>query len=136
MQPKQEQVRSAYAGAREEIPRHRSGHYYTQATIDGRDIPVLVDTGATSIVLSYEDAQRIGLSPARLSFDVRVQTANGESRAAQVLLDRVSIGSISLRDVKALVAPERAMGVTLLGMSFLGRLGSFAVEDQKLVLRQ
>ncbi|MCB1475849.1 MAG: TIGR02281 family clan AA aspartic protease [Rhodobiaceae bacterium] len=134
--PRKDQVRSAFAGAREEISRHRSGHYYTEATIDGRDIAVLVDTGASSIALTYEDAERIGLSPARLDYNIRVQTANGEGRAARVVLSRVSIGSVTLRDVNANVAEKGMLGVTLLGMSFLGRLSSFSVEGDRLVLKQ
>lgn len=133
---KREQMRSAYAGGREEIERHRNGHYFAEATIDGRDIDVLVDTGASSIALTYEDAERLGLSPARLDYNIRTQTANGEARAARVVLSRVAVGSVMLRDVNATVAEKGRLGITLLGMSFLGRLSSFSVEGDRLVLKQ
>jgi len=127
---------AAYAPAREEIRRHRSGHYFTEASIEGRSVDVLVDTGASKIVLTHEDARRVGLSPARLDYSIVVSTANGEARAARVVLERVAIGSVMLRDVDALVARQGALSVTLLGMSFLGRLASFGVENDRLVLKQ
>ena len=97
------------------------GHFITTADINGREIKVLVDTGATAVALSYEDAEAAGLKPHSLDFTVRVSTANGEGKAARVKLRHVMINSVKVRDVDGLVLQEGAMNGTLLGMSFLAR---------------
>jgi aspartyl protease family protein len=94
-----------------------------------------VDTGASAVALSYEDASRIGLKPRNLKYDVKVSTANGEGRAARVMLREVEIGSVRVQNVEGLVLQEGALRGTLLGMSFLGRLRSFKIEDGKLILK-
>lgn len=111
------------------------GHFVTMADINGREIKVLVDTGATAVALSYEDAEAAGLKPHSLDYDVRVSTANGEGKAARVKLRHVMINNVKVRDVEGLVLQEGAMNGTLLGMSFLSRLKSFSVSDGKLVLK-
>lgn len=111
------------------------GHFITMADINGRDIKVLVDTGATAVALSYEDAEAAGLKPNSLDFDVRVSTANGEGKAARVKLRHVMINNVKVRDVEGLVLQEGVMQGTLLGMSFLSRLKSFSVSDGKLILK-
>ena len=70
-----------------------------------------------------------------LSFDVPVLTANGPVGAARVMLDRVEVGNVRVRDVASVVLPQGAFRGTLLGMSFLSRLSSFAVEDGTLILK-
>jgi aspartyl protease family protein len=97
---------------------------------------VVADTGATLVVLTYEDAKQIGLSPFSLDFSARVQTANGVAHVAPVTLDRVRVKHITLRDVPAVVAEKGALSTNLLGMSFLGRLESFQVQNGELVLVQ
>lgn len=111
------------------------GHFITMADINGRDIKVLVDTGATAVALSYEDAELAGLKPNSLDFDVSISTANGEGKAARVKLRHVMINNVKVRDVEGLVLQEGAMKGTLLGMSFLSRLKSFTVSDGKLILK-
>ncbi len=111
------------------------GHFVTMADINGRDIKVLVDTGATAVALSYEDAEAAGLKPNGLDFNVRVSTANGEGKAARVKLRHVMINNVKVRDVEGLVLQEGVMQGTLLGMSFLSRLKSFSVADGKLILK-
>jgi aspartyl protease family protein len=111
------------------------GHFFTNASINNRSVEVMVDTGASSVALSYEDASRIGLKPRNLNFDVTVSTANGEGKAARVMLREVEIGSVRVQNVEGLVLQEGALRGTLLGMSFLGRLRSFSVEDGKLILK-
>jgi aspartyl protease family protein len=118
-----------------ELKANAHGHYVTHAAINGHDIAVLVDTGATTVALSYEDASTAGLRPSYLAFDVPVSTANGVARAARVKIDRIAIEGIEVEDVDALVLPEGALRGTLLGMSFLGRLSSFRVEDGVLLLK-
>lgn len=118
-----------------ELQANSYGHYVASASINGSDIMVMVDTGATSVALSYEDAASAGLRPGSLDYDVPVSTANGIAHAARVTLDRVSIDGIEIDNVDALVLPEGALNGTLLGMSFLGRLSSFRIEDGVLVLK-
>ena len=94
----------------------------------------MADTGATLVVLTYEDAARLGLSPQRLDFIGRAQTANGTARVAPVTLDRVRVEDITIRNVPAVVAEKGALATNLLGMSFLGRLKSFQMQGRELVL--
>jgi aspartyl protease family protein len=114
----------------------RSGHYQTEAEINNRMVPVLVDTGATLIALRYEDARSMGLVTSADKFDVRVRTANGEGRAKRVTLRSVTVGTITVRDVEALVTEQGALATNLLGMSFLKRLARFEVQRGQLVLER
>ncbi len=118
-----------------EIKADRSGHFVTKASINGSDITVLVDTGATSVALSFEDAEDAGLRPAHLDYNVPVSTANGVTRAARVMIDTIEVGGVEVDDVDGMVLPEGALRGTLLGMSFLGRLESFRIEDGVLYLK-
>lgn len=111
------------------------GHFFVDADINGRRIRVLVDTGASAVALSYEDALSIGLRPGTLEYDVPVSTANGLAKAARVKLRKVQIDTVRVADVEGFVMPEGALDGTLLGMSFLGRLDSFKVEDGILILK-
>ena len=112
------------------------GHFVFEAYVNDRPATFMADTGATLVVLTYEDAARLGLSPQRLDFSARVETANGVTHVAPVVLDRVRVDDITLRDVDAIVAERGALGTNLLGMSFLGRLRSFAKQGSELVLEQ
>lgn len=113
----------------------QDGHFRADATVNGTTLHMLVDTGASAVVLTADDAARIGLDPARLRYTARVQTANGIADAAPVRLREVRIGPISVRGVPALV--NRApMSGSLLGLSFLNRLAGYGVEGDVLTLRQ
>jgi aspartyl protease family protein len=118
-----------------ELDAGRNGHFITNASINNRSVEVMVDTGASAVALSYEDASRIGLKPRNLTFDVIVATANGQGKAARVMLREVEIGSVRVQNVEGLVLQEGALRGTLLGMSFLSRLRSFKIEDGKLILK-
>jgi aspartyl protease family protein len=118
-----------------ELKANSHGHFVTNASINGHDIAVLVDTGATAVALSFEDADTAGLRPSYLDFDVPVSTANGMAKAARVKIDRIAIDGVEVDDVDALVLPDGALRGTLLGMTFLGKLSSFRVEDGVLLLR-
>ena len=111
------------------------GHYTAQATINKTDIDVMVDTGASVVALSYEDAQRVGLRPNTLDYTVPVSTANGIVKAARATLDRVEIDTVHVDNVDALVLPAGALNGTLLGMSFLSKLSSFKSENGVLTLK-
>jgi aspartyl protease family protein len=112
-----------------------NGHYVTRAEINKSNITVMVDTGASVVALSWKDAERIGLKPSSLDFDVPVSTANGEGKAARVMLDEVEIDNVRVSKVQGLVLQKGVLDVSLLGMSFLGRLDSFTVENGKLILK-
>lgn len=112
------------------------GHYVTTASIEHIPVTVLVDTGASKVALSYEDAERIGLNPFALRFDQPVATANGVVEAAAVSLRRIEIDNVVVRDVDAMVLPEGAMTGTLLGMSFLSRLSGFRMSEGTLYLEE
>jgi aspartyl protease family protein len=117
-----------------EIDRGADGHWRAEARVNGRKVDVLVDTGATVVALTRDDAAAAGIDVRRLRFDIRVRTASGTARAADVTLERVQIGNVRLRDVEAVVV-ERGLPVSLLGMSFLSRLEQFDVRGQTLRLR-
>ncbi|HEV7307304.1 TIGR02281 family clan AA aspartic protease [Ensifer sp.] len=110
------------------------GHFFGTFRINGRTERGLVDTGASTIAINISTARRIGIAPSALSFTARVNTANGEVEAAPATLNRIEIGGISVRDVQALVLPDKALSGTLIGMTFLNRLSSFRVEDGALHL--
>jgi len=113
----------------------QNGHFIVKAEINGRNVRVMVDTGASAVALSYEDARDIGLRPGSLDYNVPVATANGVVKAAGVNLDKVEIDGVRVSDVQGLVMPEGVMRGSLLGMSFLGKLKSFKVEDGVLYLK-
>ena len=96
---------------------------------------MVLDTGASSVVLTQEAAKAAGLPLEVLSYTVNVETANGRARAAPVTLDRVAVGGIVERAVPALIAQPGQLRTNLLGMSFLNRLESWEVRGDRLVLR-
>jgi aspartyl protease family protein len=112
----------------------RLGHFLVAASVNGRDIEAMVDTGATTVALNAESARRLGIVPARSAFTAPISTANGIVAAAPVTLDEVRVGGIRLRNVAAVVVPDGLLQVNLLGMSFLGRLSKFELSGPQLVL--
>jgi aspartyl protease family protein len=113
----------------------QNGHFSVEAEVDGRHLDFLVDTGATVIALREQDAGRLGIYPAAREYTVNVATANGVVRGAPVELGLVEVGSLSVRNVAALVLPDEALGQNLLGMSFLSRV-RWEHRDGRLVLEQ
>jgi len=109
------------------------GHFHLRAIVDGTALPFLVDTGATPIVLSPDAAQRMGVDLTKLSFSVKTRTANGIGRAAPISLKEFRIGPISIRNIPALVN-QAPMSESLLGVSFLSQLKSYAVAGETLTL--
>ncbi|MBN8967414.1 MAG: TIGR02281 family clan AA aspartic protease [Rhizobiales bacterium] len=117
-----------------EISRTHNGEFALRAKINGVPAPMVIDTGATSVVLTYETAKAAGLPLELVSYDVDVETAGGRVRAARLTLDRLAIGKLVELSVPALVVPKGRMKSNLLGMSFLNRLESWEVRPEKLVL--
>ena len=97
---------------------------------------MMFDTGASSIVLRAEDAAKVGLNIDKLDYRVSVSTANGRALTAPVTLEAVTVGNITLKSVRALVARPGALQENLLGQSYLTRLSGYSVERNRLVLRQ
>ena len=118
-----------------QIPRGQSGEFAVQARINGVPAAMVIDTGATSVVLTYETAKAVGLPLELLEYDVDVQTAGGHTKAARLSLDRLAIGRLVERSVPALVVPHGTMKTNLLGMSFLDRLESWEMRADRLMLR-
>src|SRR5581483_3801486 len=116
--------RPVQIGRAVEIARGRSGEFLVSTQINDARIGMVLDTGASSVVLTPEAAKAAGLPLEVLSYSVTIETANGRARAAPVTLDRVAVGSIVERSVPALVAQPGQLRVSLLGMSFLNRLAS------------
>lgn len=112
-----------------------SGHFETNAQVDGSTIHMLVDTGASSVVLSHSDAQAAGINVDDLAYTVTVMTANGRTSAAPVRLSEIAIGPIIRRNVSALVAQNGQLDQSLLGMTFLSTLGSLQMQTDELRLR-
>jgi aspartyl protease family protein len=127
-------VAPALAGSAE-LKAGLGGHFQTTAYIDGTALNIVIDTGATTVALSYEDADRAGIRLNDRDFTRRVTTANGITKAATVELRRIELDGVRVYDVEAIVMPQGAMTVSVLGMSFLSKLSSFKIEDGVLYLR-
>jgi aspartyl protease family protein len=112
------------------------GHYRTSAEINGRPVTVMVDTGASMVALSYEDARAAGIYLRDSDFTHRVSTANGFARVAPITIDRVSIGDITVRNVPGAVMEAGKLETSLLGMSFLARLQRVDMRSGVLVLQE
>lgn len=117
-----------------QVMRSHDGHYWAEAVIDRRAVRLLVDTGASVVALTREDARRLGLDLKPQDFSSTVNTASGPGRAARLTLASVSIGGTRVERVEAMVV-EKGLTQSLLGMSYLGRLSGFEATPQGLTLR-
>jgi len=117
------------------IRKRLDGHFTATVKVNGKSISMIVDTGASTIVLRPEDAKKAGIDVSRLTYRVPVLTANGRTIAARVRLDEVAIGPLDRKKVDALVAQPGALTQSLLGMSFLSRLRSYEFSGDFLTLR-
>jgi aspartyl protease family protein len=126
----------AFGFRRVDLPVGPGGHFRANVEIDGRTIPMLVDTGASYVALSAEDADRLGVTPRPSDFSITMYTANGRAKAAPVRLHAVHVDTLSVYDVDAVVAQPGAMNGSLLGMSFLRRLTRFEAQADRLRLIQ
>jgi len=133
---------SALSGARDgaslhavRIRKRSDGHFAVNSQINRTNLTLMVDTGASSVVLKNSDARRIGINVAALHYTIPVQTDNGTSFAAPVTLRLVRVGAITINRVSALVSKPGALNESLLGMSFLTRLRSYEFSGEFLTLR-
>ena len=116
------------------LTRHADGFFYATARINGHPMRLLVDTGASAIMLSPADARRLGVPIDADAFDGRVRTSSGVVRMARVTIDRVTVGGQTFEDVPAMVL-EGSAGVGLMGQSLLARFRSVSIEGDVLALR-
>ncbi|MCK0166082.1 TIGR02281 family clan AA aspartic protease [Jannaschia sp. S6380] len=116
-----------------DLPRRRDGHYYMELEVNGVPLDFVVDTGATDLVLSRDDARAIGIEPDELRYLGQAFTANGPVRTANVRLDEVVLGETVDENVPAVVT-EGDLFQSLLGMSYLQNFGRIVIEDNRLQL--
>ena len=122
------------AGTPAQVLRAADGHYWADAMIDGKTVRIMVDTGASVVVLTPDDAGRLGLRPKPDDFSSTIITASGPARAAPVELRTVAVSGARVERVEALIV-ERGLPHSLLGMSYLGRLSSFSATPAEITLR-
>jgi aspartyl protease family protein len=108
------------------------GHVILDAAVNGIPVRMLVDTGATLVTLTPRDARAAGIAPSELVYNGHVSTANGKARMAPVRLREIRIDQLSIYDVPAAVLDN--LDISLLGMSFLGRLQGYEMRDGKLTI--
>jgi aspartyl protease family protein len=118
-----------------EVGRAFGGHFQVEAAVNGATVDMLVDTGASLVTLTYDDAIAAGIGVDELNFGINVFTANGATTAAPVILDRLAVGPIERRRIPALVARPATLDSSLLGLSFLDTLGGFSISGDRLVLQ-
>ena len=116
------------------VSKANSGHFEVTAEVNGQDVLMLFDTGASAVVLTADDARRAGIDVDALSFTIPVSTANGTARAATVTLDDFAVGDIHRIRVPAMVAQPGRLDTSLMGMSFLGTLTGYDIRGDRLIL--
>jgi aspartyl protease family protein len=132
----QRQIQSAPASSRTiKLDGDARGHFKVDARIDGRTIDLMVDTGASLVVINESSAARLGIFPRPSDYVGRSQTANGVSKFAPIRLSRVEVNGITVHDVEAAVKPDEMLQTNLLGMSFLSRV-KWSYDRGRLVLEQ
>ena len=116
------------------LAKSANGHFEVNGRVNGARVHFLVDTGASSVVLSKEDAERAGIDTSTLAYNVPISTANGRATAASVTIASLQIGDIQRENIRAMVTQEGLMTGSLLGMNFLQTLGGFSVRGDQLIM--
>ena len=116
------------------IRRSGDGHFRLTATVDGKPVRFLVDTGASLVALSPADARAVGFDTDRLQYGLRTQTANGTAWSAGVSLAEISVGPIRARNVQAAIS-QNGLTESLLGLAFLNRLSGYEVRGDTMILK-
>jgi aspartyl protease family protein len=126
----------AVVGPEAHINRSWDGHFRAIAQVNGRDVGLMVDTGASLVLLRHDDALRIGISLDELDYSTPLTTATGKSYVAKFYITDLTIGDVTLHNIKAAVAQEGALHSSLLGMSFLEKLDETVIQKDRMILRQ
>jgi aspartyl protease family protein len=116
------------------ITRAGDGHFAVRASVDDKPLLLMVDTGASFVTLTFSDAANLGFAPETLTYNLPIRTANGTITTAAIVIDSLGVGPIERSGVRALVAPRGALDQSLLGLSFLNTLNSYAIAGDRLVL--
>jgi aspartyl protease family protein len=127
--------RAVAYGRTVEIARTSSGEFQIATEVNGSRVPMVLDTGATSVMLTRDAASAAGLPVEMLKYTIPIETANGRTQAAAATIDRIAIGGIVEHSVPALIAQPGQLKESLLGMSFLSRLQSWEVRGDHVVMR-
>ncbi|HKT53980.1 MAG TPA: TIGR02281 family clan AA aspartic protease [Caulobacteraceae bacterium] len=127
-------VESSLSDSAATVSKAEDGHYWADASVDGRQIHFLVDTGASAVALTPGDAERLGIDPSSLNYAVTVSTAGGQTHAARVSLQSVAVAGAEVDNVEAFVV-RTGLEHSLLGMTYLGRLSRFEATPTALILR-
>ncbi|MGZ8371308.1 MAG: TIGR02281 family clan AA aspartic protease [Caulobacteraceae bacterium] len=122
------------AGSATALVKAADGHYWAEGDVSGQRVRFLVDTGATVVALTPEDAHRLGFRDADLDYSASVSTANGQARAARIQLASLSVAGAKVEKVDAVVI-SRGLPASLLGMTYLGRLSRIEATPTALILR-
>jgi aspartyl protease family protein len=126
---------TATRGRTVELARSGTGEFQIATQVNGARVPMVLDTGATSVMLTRDAAIAAGLPVEMIKYTVNIETANGRAHAAAATIDRIAIGGIVERAVPALIAQPGTLKTSLLGMSFLSRLQGWEVRGDKVVMR-
>lgn len=117
------------------LRKEADGHFWATAYVNGRPIKFLVDTGASLVALSEQDARRIGLNTDELNQNAEVRTAAGRVKASTAMIDSIEIDGVTVKNVQAVVI-DKGLEHSLLGMSFLNRLDQWNVTPTAIVIHQ
>ena len=123
------------SGSAASIRKAEDGQFWTEARVNSTTIRFLVDTGASVVALTPMDARKAGFRVKQLTYNAPINTANGQIMAAPIELKIISVGSVTVRNVRGVVIPE-GLSHSLLGMSFLGELQRVEATKASLILRQ
>jgi clan AA aspartic protease (TIGR02281 family) len=116
-----------------QLQRNENGHFYADVDINGATIHMLVDTGATGVALSREDARRAGIATSIGMTEVVGQGADGNVHGEFVMVDRISLGSKSVEQMPAMVLNGGEQ--SLLGQAFLAKFASVEIHGDTMILR-
>ena len=124
-----------YNGARRTVIKPGAGgHYFAQAHFENKTVRVIIDTGASLVALTADDARRLGFKPRKSDYNVKVNTASGVALYARSRVGSIRIGQVDVKNVDVLIAPKGALDITLMGMSYLRKLKTFKIERGRLIL--
>lgn len=126
---------TAPANGAAEIARDDDSHFRADVTVNGRPLKMLVDSGASLVVLTEADARAVGLFLNPSDFTDSASTAGGTVKVAPVVIERLALGGIERRNVRAAVVPGALLSQSLLGQSFLGQLTEVSIRDDVMRLR-
>jgi aspartyl protease family protein len=124
---------SGGSGGETRLSRMENGHFYAEASVNGQPVHLVVDTGATSVALTVADAQRIGIPFSTSEFDVIGSGASGPVRGKSIELDRVDVDGKEVVHVRGAIL--EGLDVSLLGQSYLSRIGGVQMTGDVMVLK-